>query len=514
MLWSLIKIVVFVAIVAALTLGAGYLMESQGGVQITVAGVEYTLGPLQSVIAALVLVVAVWLFFKIFGLVIAVLKWINGDETALSRYFDRNRERKGYQALSEGVMALASGEGRLAMAKAHKAETYLHKPELTDLIAAQAAEMVGDNRKAEEVYKRLLQSNDTRFVGIRGIMKQKLAAGDTDTALKLAERAFAIKPKHQEVQDTLLRLQAEKADYVGARQTLSAKLKHGALPRDVYKRRDAVLALSEAQKISDDEKSAAAAEAAIKANKASPDLVPAAAMAARGFVEQGRKRNAVRVIKKAWMTQPHPDLAAAFAAIEPTETPAERVKRFAPLMTINPEHRETRLLKAELNLAAEDFPEARRALGDLVEKEPDARVLAVMAATERGEGASDAVVRGWLARALTAPRGPQWVCDNCKTIHGDWSPLCSNCGAFDTLSWTKPPQTENVLPAGADMLPLLVGPADKPGTDTVPVASEPDLIVVPGDDTVVGAAETDPVPPPPADAEIVEERDAVKASAK
>ncbi|CAN0566365.1 unnamed protein product, partial [Laminaria digitata] len=118
MLWSLIKIVVFVALVAALALGAGYLLESTGGIQVTVAGMEFTLGPLQSVIAAVVLVFVVWLFFKLFGLVIATLKFINGDDTALSRYFDRNRERKGFQALSEGMMALSSGEGRLAIAKA------------------------------------------------------------------------------------------------------------------------------------------------------------------------------------------------------------------------------------------------------------------------------------------------------------------------------------------------------------------------------------------------------------
>src|SRR6056297_719575 len=210
MLWSLFKIVLFVAIVAGLTLGAGFLMESTGGIQITAGGTEFTLGPLQSVIAALVAVVLVWVLLKLIKLLIAALKFINGDETAISRYFDRNRERKGFQALSEGLMALASGEGRLAMAKATKAEKYLHKPELTDLITAQAAEMTGDNRKAEEVYKRLLKSDNTRFVGIRGIMKQKLSAGDTDTALQLAERAFAIKPKHVEVQDTLLQLQAEK----------------------------------------------------------------------------------------------------------------------------------------------------------------------------------------------------------------------------------------------------------------------------------------------------------------
>jgi HemY protein len=354
-------------------------------------------------------------------------------------------------------MALASGEGRLAMAKASKAEKYLHKPELTDLITAQAAEMSGDHKKAEEVYKRLVQNDRTRFVGVRGLMKQKLSAGDTDTALKLAERAFAIKPKHEEMQDTLLRLQAQQADWGGARKTLNAKLKYGALPRDVFKRRDAVLALSEAEGILNEGKTIEAQEAAISANKSSPDLIPAAAMAARSHIAQGRPKYAIRILKTAWQAQPHPDLAKAFAEIEPNETPAARLKRFRTLTAIRPEHRETKLLLAELALAAEDFPEARRALGNLAETEPDTRVLAIAAAIERGEGASDAVVRGWLARALTAPRGPQWVCDNCKTIHAEWAPVCANCQSFDTLSWTTPPQSDSVLPAGAEMLPLIVG---------------------------------------------------------
>jgi HemY protein len=490
MLWSLFKIVLFVVIVAALTLGAGYLMESSGGIQITAGGTEFTLGPLQSVIAALVAIFVVWLFLKLFTLLIATLKFINGDETAISRYFDRNRERKGFQALSEGLMALASGEGRLAMAKASKAEKYLHRPELTDLITAQAAEMTGDRKKAEEVYKRLVQNDATRFVGVRGLMKQKLDAGDTDTALKLAERAFAIKPKHEEVQDTLLRLQAKTADWAGARKTLNAKLKHGALPRDVHKRRDAVLALSEAKGILDEGKTIEAREAAIAANKSSPDLIPAAAMAARSHIAQGNAKYAVRILKKAWQVQPHPDLAAAFAEIEPNETPRARLQRFKQLTSMRPDHRETKLLLAELNLAAEDFPEARRSLGDLAETQPDTRVLAIAAAIERGEGASDAVVRGWLARALTAPRGPQWVCDNCKTIHSEWTPVCNTCESFDTLSWTTPPQGDMVLPAGAEMLPLIVGSIEdktKPMADAEVVDSEP-----PTPSTAAGAT-ADPV---------------------
>ena len=463
MLWSLIKILVFVALIALLTMGAGMLLETQGGIQITVAGTEYTLGPLQSVIAGLVLIVALWVFLKLLSLLVATLKFLNGDETALSRYFDRNRERKGFQAISNGLMALASGEGRVAMAQAAKAEKYLNKPELTNLLTAQAAELSGDTKKAAETYKKLIADDATRFVGVRGIMKQRLAEGDTDTARKLAEKAFALKPRHEETQDVLLKLQAQARDWSGARTTLNAKLKSGSLPRDVYSRREAVLALSEAREIINDDSSIEVQEKAIEANRLSPDLVPAAAMAARSYVAKGKPRNAVRILKKAWDTRPHPDLAAAFAAIKPDETAAERVTRFATLTSIRPDDPETKLVKAELNIVAEDFPEARRALGDLVDTNPDSRALTLMAAIERGEGASDAVVQGWLAKALNAPRGPQWVCDNCHHIHAEWTPVCENCESFDTLSWKTPQVPEIASATGAHILPLIVGAL--PGND-------------------------------------------------
>ncbi len=465
MLWSIVKIIIFVALVVAASTGAGYLLELDGGVRIVMGGQEYNLSPVKAVIALLLLILAIWIILKLTSLLIAVLKFINGDETAISRYFDRNRQEKGYTALTEGMMALASGEGNLAMAKAGRAERYLRKPALTNLITAQAAELAGDRRKAEEVYKRLLTNEKTRFVGVRGILKQKLADGDTETALKLAETAFTLKPKHAEIQDTLLKLQAEKEDWSGARATLNAKLKYGTLPRDVHKRRDAVLALSEARDILDEGKDIEAREAAIEANRLSPDLVPAAVLAARGYIAKGSKRYAVRVINKAWQTRPHPDLAAVFAEIEAGETPQARIKRFGKLLRIHPEHRETKLLHAELHIAAEDFPAARRALGDLAQTDPDARALTIMAAVERGEGASDAVVKGWLARALTAPRGPQWVCDSCHHIHADWAPACENCKSFDTLSWTSAPSSSMTSATGVEMLPLIVGAIDDQSED-------------------------------------------------
>jgi uncharacterized membrane-anchored protein len=177
---------------------------------------------------------------------------------------------------------------------------------------------------------------------------------------------------------------------------------------------------------------------------------------------------ATKILKAAWATDPHPDLAAAFAEIAPGETPNERLKRFQPLIAKHAGNPEAKLLEAELQIAREDFPAARRALGDLAETRPTARSLTIMAAIERGEGSEDRIVQAWLARAVTASRGPQWICGKCGHVHAEWRPVCANCESFDTLAWEEAPQSEAALAGPAQMLPLIVGSLeDKSARDDV-----------------------------------------------
>lgn len=472
MLLSALKILIFFAVVLCLALGAVQLSETGHALRLVYAGTEYTLGPVQALIALVLLLAAGWIAFKVLGLALAFIRFLMGDETAIDRYFARSRERKGYEALSEGMLAVASGEGRLAQDKAARAAKFLDKPHVTNLLAAQAAETAGDNRKASEVYRTMLSDDRTRFVGIRGLMRQKLDEGDTATALKLAQKAYALKPRHTEVQDMLLELQTRQGDWKGARAVLKDKRKQGLLPQDVHIRRDAVLALKEASEVLAEGNSISAREAAISANRASPDLIPAAVLAARSYIAQNDFRNASRVLQKTWSVRPHPSVAATYAEIVPDETPAARLRRFEDLIRQNPEHEESKLLRAELLLAAEDFPGARRALGDIPAKHPTVRSLSILAAVERGEGADDALVRATLARAMTASRGPQWVCDKCHNVMADWAPVCDSCGGFDTLTWREPDSataSAGIAPNGVELLPLLVGaPQDKANGDTAP----------------------------------------------
>jgi HemY protein len=77
-----------------------------------------------------------------------------------------------------------------------------------------------------------------------------------------------------------------------------------------------------------------------------------------------------------------------------------------------------------------------------------------------------------MARAMTAPRGPQWCCDKCHAIHGQWAPICDNCGGFDTLSWREATETTGPSPTGTELMPLIVGQSPAPPSEAADEEAE------------------------------------------
>ena len=186
MIKSIINIIIFISIVSVFSFAVTQFAKTNDEFQIILSNIEITFSPIAVIIAAVVGLIVIWLVFKICNFLIATYRFLNGDETAISRYFDRSREKKGFQALSDGMIALALGENRTATIKAYRANKLLGKPEVTNLLSAQAAEQSGDRKEALRFYKALINQEKTKFVGILGIMKQKLEDGDKESALELA----------------------------------------------------------------------------------------------------------------------------------------------------------------------------------------------------------------------------------------------------------------------------------------------------------------------------------------
>ena len=455
MVWLILRVLLFALLLAAVAVGGAFLVDSPGEVAIRWRGVDYP--PLThlefiAVIAAVMLIV--YLLWKLFRLAVTTVRFMMGDETALSRQRNRARERRGLDALSSGMIALAEGELETADANARKAAKLLAGNEMVLLLSAQIAEARGDADAAREQYRALAQDPRTAAVGVKGLLAQAVRKGELDKAMKLAEHALTLRPKDRSVQQGLFELQIRNKDWDGAQRTLESMIKAKVLPEDVVRRRLAILDFEAARATLANGDEAEARALAGDAVAEAPTFAPAAALAARLLAGAGQERKASRILRDAWGAAPQPELAEAWASFEPDETPSARRRRFRDLIAANPDHPESRLLEAELALTDEDLPAARKAIGQLASDRPTHRSLALMAAIEKASGAPEAVVRGYLARAVSAPRGPHWRCDRCNAAPGAWTAACPSCGGFDTLSWAEDPDAADG--SDASILPLLM----------------------------------------------------------
>lgn len=489
MLGSIIRILIFMGLVGGATWGIFQLLKTPGGITITFADYELYLTPLAFAAGLLALFLGLWLLFKLARLILAVLRFLTGDETALTRYFERGRTRRGLEALSKGMVAVAAGDAKTATKTAAKAERLLRRPELTRLLNAQAADLAGDKRKARNYYRALAAEPDTAFVGIKGLLTQALEAGDTERALKLAHHGFVLQPKDQQVLDTLYGLQSEAFDWEGARKTLTMQSKAGYLPKPEASAREATLALAQAEDAVAAKNPEQAKKHALEAAKLDPGNPEAVAAAVRHLIAEGSKRAASRQVIAAWKAKPDAQLAAVFAEIEPEETLERRRKRFDRLFEANPAHDETRFLRAELALTAQDWPGAKAAIQALAEDEPSARSCAIMAAIARGEGEPDHVVRGWLARAIGAPRG---TARDGEIGQAAMLPLLMEEPEPAEAEDAAIPEAETPEATGPDAEP--VPPADPPEPESAPGPAEPEA--EPDDAATETAAKPEPTTAP------------------
>jgi len=118
----------------------------------------------KSVIAGLLLVLsAVWIVLKIFRCFVAVWHLLERGETALSPLFDATANARDTRPV-RGLMALASGEGVWQWPRPKGRQIILKRPDLNNLLIAQAAELAGEPPKRKETYRKLAdQRTQPRF---------------------------------------------------------------------------------------------------------------------------------------------------------------------------------------------------------------------------------------------------------------------------------------------------------------------------------------------------------------
>ncbi|CAN5168706.1 heme biosynthesis HemY N-terminal domain-containing protein [soil metagenome] len=468
----MIRIILFLFLVGIVALGAAVIADQTGDVVLTWSAwrIETSLPVL--VLALLVIVCAAMLVW-------AIIRSILDTPGRVQKMRRDRRQRKGRHAITQGLIAIGSGDHFAARRHADAAKRLAHQDPLALLLHAQSAQLHGDSEGAQRAFHAMAERKDTRLLGLRGLFVEAQRRDDPYAAVALAEEALKAAPAAAWASQAVLGFRCSQGDWDGALKILENNLAAGLIDPAPYKRQRGVLLTARALDLETSDRDKARASA-MEAVKFAPTLVPAASLAAKFLSENNQTRRAMQVIEAAWIAQPHPDLADAYAHVRLGDSALNRLSRVEKLAAKSPRHIEGALAVARAAIDTGEFARAREALASFIDA-PTQRVAILMAELERAEHGDGGNARGWMLRAVRAALDPAWTADG--YVSDRWRPVSPVTGRLDAFQWLTPvaslpsdkaPLLEADLAPDEPMLPApLEANSDSKPVATLPAAPVP-----------------------------------------
>jgi HemY protein len=463
------RIILFLVLIALAASGAAWVADQTGTIVLSWSGwrVEITL--------------PVFLLLLGVTVVAAILVWaiVRGLWRAPERIRRARRERlhaRGRHAITHGLLAIGHGDSSAARAHADVAKRLASNDPLTLLLHAQSAQLDGDRDGARRAFRAMAEREDTRLLGLRGLFIEAQRADDPAAAVTIAQEALRLAPSSPWASQAVLGFRCASGDWAGALSILDNDLASGLIDKARYRRQRGVLLTARALEAEASDRDLSR-DTAMEAVKLAPTLIPAAVLASKYQSEAHQIRRSMRIIETAWLAQPHPDLADAYAHVRLGDSARQRLVRVETLAAKVPGHAEGALAIARAAIDASEFTRAREALQPLLAT-PTQRVAMLMAEIERSEHGDSGRARAWTLRAVRALHDPVWTADG--YVSDRWRPVSPVTGRLDAFQWQTPlaaiPSDKSAVVEADVSAPLLLDRRDDPAAvpADLPVIAEQD----------------------------------------
>src|ERR1700761_1233232 len=424
---SMIRIILFLLLIALAAAGAAWVADQTGEVVLSWSGWRVvTTVPVFVLGLGLAMVAAIIVWSLIRAL------WKMPRRVQHARH--QRRIARGRHAITQGLLAIGHGDSSAARAHAETARRHAGQDPLALLLHAQSAQLDGDRAGAQRAFRAMAERADTRLLGLRGLFVEAQRADDPVSAVLIAEEALKLAPASTWASHAVLGFRCAKGDWNGALAILDTNLSAGLIDKATYRRQRGVLLTARAldlEKVDRD----ASRESVMEAVKLAPTLVPAAVLASKYESEAHQIRRSMRLVETAWLAQPHPDLADAYAHVKLGDSARQRLVRVETLAAKAPGHLESGLAVARAAIDATEYPRARAALAPFIAA-PTQRVAMLMAEIERVEHGDSGRARACTQRAVRALHDPVWTADG--YVSERWRPVSPVSGRLDAFQWQMP----------------------------------------------------------------------------
>ena len=230
----MIRVVIYLVIVGLLAAGAAWLADRPGEVVITWQNRRIETSVMVLMIGAAAIAVLTTL---VWSAVRAILR----SPDILWLYLRTRRGVRGYLAVSQGLVAIGSGDARAAKKFADEASRIAPEEPLTLLLTAQASQLSGDREAAERIFQVMAGRDDTRLLGLHGLFIEAQRRDDLAAARLYAEAAAQSARAPAWAGLAVFNARCAAGDFVGALERLDRNYKSGLLDRAAYRRQRAVL---------------------------------------------------------------------------------------------------------------------------------------------------------------------------------------------------------------------------------------------------------------------------------
>ena len=424
----MIRIILFLALIAAAAAGAAWVADQPGEVVMSWGG--STRARMELPVFVLLVGIAV-----IAGVILwSILRGLWRTPDRMRRRRHEKRHARGRHAITQGLLAIGHGDVSMARRHAEEARRIAGHDPLALLLAAQSAQLEGDSAGAQRAFRAMAERDDTRLLGLRGLFIEAQRADDPVSAVMIADEALKISPSSTWASNAVLGFRCAKGDWNGALSILDNNLSSGLIDKATYRRQRGVLLTARALELEKLDRDLSR-ESVMEAVKLAPTLVPAAVLAAKFESEAHQVRRAMRLVETAWLSQPHPDLADAYAHVKLGDSARQRLVRVETLAAKMPGHIEGALAVARAAIDASEFARARAALTPFLDR-PTQRVAVLMAEIERTEHGDSGRARMWAMRAVRALHDPAWTADG--YVSDRWRPVSPVSGKLDAFKWQTP----------------------------------------------------------------------------
>jgi len=492
----MIRIILFLLLIALGAAGAAWIAEQPGDVMLSWGSVKLTTKLPVFVLGLGIVVVAAMMLWSI-------LRGLWRTPERMRRGRRERRQARGRHAITQGLLAIGHGDSSAARMHAEAARRHAAHDPLALLLHAQSAQLDGDREGAQRAFRAMAEREDTRLLGLRGLFIEAQRADDPVAAVMVAEEALKLSPSSSWASHAVLGFCCAKGDWAGALKILDNNQSAGLIDKATYRRQRGVLLTARALELEKVDRDLAR-ESVMEAVKLAPTLVPAAVLASKFESEAHQIRRSMRLVETAWLAQPHPDLADAYAHVKLGDSARQRLVRVETLAAKMPGHIEGALAIARAAIDASEFAKAREALAPFIAV-PTQRVALLMAEIERTEHGDSGRARAWTLRAVRALHDPAWTADG--YVSDRWRPVSPVTGRLDAFQWQTPvaalpSDKAGAIESSAFEEAMLATPRravvlEPPKDVTEPAAEEPIVPVAPAP-----PAEQDNAPPAAVAAEV------------